>query len=252
MAQGKSQGGRFFTWLTIGVIFAGGLLAMGVPLWNVYQSIDPNEQRELFYQDEIVYVGTRKVLFWLMVSLAGPVAVGLLYLISLLRKKRFCRTSTSPDRSQRRGWIARLALQIFVAAAGAAILYGLFGKIDLTWAQRQAGGWIDVHQLGVLLLGPMIGPLVLIAVMFLTVILLIAWNLSDSPMPAGTKKLSCDPTRLNWATALMWIGGLTYLIYFSQKGVGGISGQAAAIVLAVLAGLEFCVVISLGQINKDE
>ena len=52
------------------------------------------------------------------------------------------------------------------------------------------------------------------------------------------------------AVGLIWIGALLNLLVLSREGIGGFSGQGAAVLLVVLAGFEVCVVLAIGRTRK--
>jgi NADH:ubiquinone oxidoreductase subunit K len=57
-----------------------------------------------------------------------------------------------------------------------------------------------------------------------------------------------------WASMIsilfIWIGAIMNLAAMSHDGIGGITGQGAAVLLAILAGLEVCVALAARWAQK--
>jgi NADH:ubiquinone oxidoreductase subunit K len=57
-----------------------------------------------------------------------------------------------------------------------------------------------------------------------------------------------------WASLLsilfIWTGAVLNLLVVSHDGIGGLSGQGAAVLLAILAGLEACVALGFRWSRK--
>jgi hypothetical protein len=178
--QEESHRGCLFTKLFIVGVLLAGLLATTVPFWSIYQSIDPMEQRELFFQSDIIYVNTRNVLFWVIVSFISPAALGLVYLIFRggLARNKLCKQHNLSGGAWKKNVLPRIFLSILTGG----IVVWLVSHLDFRWADQQAGGWIRVHDLGKLLLGSLIGPMALVAILFLVTLLCVIWiGKSDEP-----------------------------------------------------------------------
>lgn len=160
------------------VFFIAGLTAVMLPLWIVYRSIDPQEQRELILQSEIIYISTRKILFWLIFSLTSPVIVGVLYLISRGRLNRLGPCGHRENRFDL--WNRHPFWRAIAAIPVGGIVVWLILHLDMQWADQQIPGGVGLIDLGTMFLGSMIGPLAMVAVLFLTVILCMIW-LCGSP-----------------------------------------------------------------------
>jgi hypothetical protein len=157
------------------------------------------EQRELFFQSDIIYINTRNVLFWVIVSFASPVVLGLLYLIFRggLRSSKLCGRSDSSGSLKKKNVLLRAVLSLL---SGGLVVW-VVSHLDFRWADRQAVRWIGEQDLGKLLLGSQIGPMALVAILFLIIILCVVWisqsdesvNLEDDLMG----ELSCDDQNIS-------------------------------------------------------
>lgn len=168
----ESSGGGLFGKLLVAGICGVVVFLFGSAFWSVYRSIDPMEQRELFFQNEIVYIHTQNVLFWIMVSFACPVMLGVLYLLvcgGFKRGHRGRRVEVSTG-----SWEKPIFLRLLFAIPAGGLVVWLVSRLDFRWADRQAGGWAGIQDLGTLFLGALIGPTALVAVLFLVVLLCIA------------------------------------------------------------------------------